>query len=86
MSAATTAPMLTIRGWLEVPMPGGCPGWNERHDCGREDDHAGDHVCAGCGDQWNRGPWDEIDDDDRDYFESQRPVERCVDPVDEADA
>lgn len=36
---------------------------NGPHDCLEPADHTGDHVCAGCGDRWNPGPWDEDPDD-----------------------
>jgi hypothetical protein len=68
-TAAVTAHMLTGSGWVPVTLPGGCRGWNGAHDCGRENDHPGDHVCAGCHDQWNRGEWD----DDADEWEHERP-------------
>ena len=68
--------MWTVSGWVEVDLPRGCPGWNDGHDCGREDGHPGDHVCVGCGDQWNRGPWD----DEADEWEHDRPDanDRCA--------
>ncbi|MBT56579.1 MAG: hypothetical protein CMF72_24665 [Mameliella sp.] len=81
-TAAETADtaMTFVRGsWVRVELPGGCAGWNDSHDCGREDDHPGDHVCAGCHVQWNRGEWDHLDDEDEAYFSSQRPASRCID-------
>lgn len=35
----------------------------------------GDHVCAGCSDRWNRGPWD---DDGPDWDHTRPgPADRC---------
>lgn len=50
-----------------------CKGWNWMHTCELPADHVGDHECAGCGDVWNRGEWD---DDDEQW---DRPEERCDD-------
>lgn len=53
-----------------------CVVWNDSHDCGLPNGHTGDHVCAGCGDRWNRAPWDEEDSEE---FAWQRDDVRCVD-------
>ncbi|MFJ3403452.1 hypothetical protein [Promicromonospora sp. NPDC090134] len=36
-----------------------CGATNGPHTCHQPPEHAGDHVCAGCRDLWNRGPWDD---------------------------
>lgn len=56
-----------------------CGAWNDAHDCHLPADHPGDHICAGCRDRWNRGPWD---DDDPDEWSHERPdpEDRCVIP------
>ena len=74
-AASTSVPMLTYRGCVTVDLPGGCDGWNDNHDCGREPDHAGDHVCLGCHDQWNRGDWDHATGWEREVEELERAAE-----------
>ena len=54
---------LTTSEWGYLPLPGGCLSWNGRCDCGREADHPGNHVCAGCHGQWSHS---ELDDAIRD--------------------
>jgi hypothetical protein len=54
-----------------------CGAWNDSHDCHQPADHPSDHTCAGCGDLWNRGPWD----DDADDWAHQRSDDRCTDPA-----
>lgn len=54
-----------------------CSGWLDEHDCGLPEGHAGDHVCKGCADLWNQGPWDY--DDDLDHWTARRSAERCTD-------
>jgi hypothetical protein len=36
-----------------------CDAVNGPHACHLPTGHPGDHVCTGCHDRWNRGPWDD---------------------------
>lgn len=54
-------------------IPSTCGAWNYSHDCRLPEEHPGDHLCAGCSDVWNRGPWD----DDAGEWEDDRPAYRC---------
>lgn len=70
--------MATWRGWVPVELPGGCPSWNDQHDCGRELDHPGDHVCVGCHDQWNRDETIDAEDAAGEWdHERPAPEHRC---------
>lgn len=43
--------------------PRHCGASNGPHDCLEPAEHVGNHMCAGCHDLWNRGPWDDDPDD-----------------------
>lgn len=43
-----------------------CGAGNGPHVCHLPAGHPGDHVCAGCHDRWNRGPWDDESDPEDD--------------------
>lgn len=56
-------PLATWRRLDTEETPKHCGASNGPHHCLEPAEHTGDHVCAGCADVWNRGPWDEDPDD-----------------------
>ena len=58
-----------------------CGASNGPHDCLEPAGHVDDHVCAGCHDRWNRGPWDHDDLGDLDPWDQTT----CLDDLNDAE-
>jgi hypothetical protein len=59
-----------------------CDAVNGPHICHLPTGHPGDHVCAGCHDLWNRGPWDD-DPDDIDPWDGTTCLDDLNDELDD---
>ena len=63
--------------------PRHCGANNGPHDCLEPADHTDDHVCAGCHDVWNRGPWDDDPDDEAEPWDGRTCLDDLNDELDD---